>query len=357
MAPALPEPQGVFTAPPPQALPPRRSLPNDEVIRLYNEGRSGPADVLRVTTHAIGTADHHWPAVVSMLDNLQNTRHPVTGEPVRPDRICWNAALRACSKASEAMVAVRLFNRLLYAGLLPDAHTYTAVISACRRGNHPQDGLGLFQHLLDHGPAHGLYPDVHTYNTTIVAAGMAGQPHLALRLFRHLLRDGPPRGVQPNILTYNSLLKVCEVEQLPADALRVFQHMEQYGPRIGVKPDAASYACAIAACSPAVGCELLEKGLACGMFDPATGFDAERNLLDLHENAILAVGSQTLRNPDVHPHLAMAVVSRLIAQGAIGRDTGFLSRERGPGRLHAAVEACMVQAGWLPSMEAQNLPY
>ena len=54
-------------------------------------------------------------------------------------------------------------------GLLPDVITYSAAISACEKGQKPQQALHLLQEL----QLRGLLPNVITYNAAISACGLA----------------------------------------------------------------------------------------------------------------------------------------------------------------------------------------
>merc|ERR1712190_431614 len=81
-------------------------------------------------------------------------------------------------------------------GLVPDVITYSAAISACEKGQRPQEAL----HLLQEMQLRGLVPDVITYSAAISACEKGQQPQQVL----HLLQEMQLRGLVPNVITYNA---------------------------------------------------------------------------------------------------------------------------------------------------------
>ena len=65
-----------------------------------------------------------------------------------------------------------MLQEMLLGGLLPDVITYNATISACEKGQKPQQAL----HLLQEMQFRGLLPNVITYNVAISACEQ-GQSH------------------------------------------------------------------------------------------------------------------------------------------------------------------------------------
>ena len=70
--------------------------------------------------------------------------------------ITYNAAISACEKGQKPQQALQLLLELPLRGLLPDVITYSAAISACEKGQKPQQAL----HLLQEVQLRGLLPDV-----------------------------------------------------------------------------------------------------------------------------------------------------------------------------------------------------
>ena len=61
-------------------------------------------------------------------------------------------------------------------GVLPDAITYSALISACEKGKQPGLGLQVFETMQQQG----VVPDAIIYNTLISAYELSKQPERAL---------------------------------------------------------------------------------------------------------------------------------------------------------------------------------
>ena len=79
--------------------------------------------------------------------------------------ITYNAAISACEKGQKPQQALHLLQELQLRGLLPDVITYSAAISACEKGQEPQQALLLLQEL----QLRGLLPNMITYSAAISA--------------------------------------------------------------------------------------------------------------------------------------------------------------------------------------------
>ena len=66
----------------------------------------------------------------SLLDEMLSQR-------LMPDGITYNAAISACEKGQKPQQALHLLQELQLRGLLPDVITYSAAISACEKGQKP----------------------------------------------------------------------------------------------------------------------------------------------------------------------------------------------------------------------------
>ena len=70
--------------------------------------------------------------------------------------ITYNAAVSACEKGQQPQQALHLLQDMQLRGLVPNVITYSAAISACEKGQKPQQALHLLQEL----QLRGLLPDV-----------------------------------------------------------------------------------------------------------------------------------------------------------------------------------------------------
>ncbi|WP_175233274.1 pentatricopeptide repeat-containing protein [Paraburkholderia humisilvae] len=214
-----------------------------------------------------------------------------------------------------------------------------ACLEALQRCRHPQTGETVF-------------PSTVTYSAAISACEKAARADDALSLFAHLQQHGPDRGVFPNTITYSAAISACEKAGRADDALSLFAHLQQHGAARGVLPNTITYTAAISACEKGnrrgeTG-RLLDDGITAGIFRPSLGFSAGKNMLDLHENAILISPAPSGRPAGAHPAVARAIFDRLLGQGVIDQTTRFVVGQHGQGSLQAAIDACMRQQGWVP---------
>ena len=80
--------------------------------------------------------------------------------------------------------------------------TYSATISACEKGQTPQQALHLIQEL----QLRDLLPNVIPYNAAISACEKGRKPQQALILLRELKL----RSLLPNVITYSAAISACE---------------------------------------------------------------------------------------------------------------------------------------------------
>ncbi|KAL4437214.1 hypothetical protein ABPG75_004353 [Micractinium tetrahymenae] len=117
------------------------------------------------------------------------------------------------------------------ARLQPSLRIFNAAIGACTRVGHEHlaDAVALLRAML----AAGLSPDVHTYTSLISGCAYGRQAALA----RELLRQMRQRGIEPTIWTYNALLNVeCWTYGVDAGAALLQSFVAQ-----GVQPDRATW--------------------------------------------------------------------------------------------------------------------
>ena len=89
--------------------------------------------------------------------------------------------------------ALKLFEAMPQAKVLPDVISFNAGISACEKGGHWQEALKLLEAM----PAANVQADVFSYSAAISACGKGGQWQEALKLFEAM----PQARVRPNVTT------------------------------------------------------------------------------------------------------------------------------------------------------------
>ena len=135
-----------------------------------------------------------WQEAVELLAQMHQPE-----SPVRPNRISYNSAMAACTKAGEWQEAQRLLLELKQSGQLqPDVVSYNTVIGACARAPQPawRKAVELLMELQDAfdeqqkgvEPRGGwrqdqsvpLAPDVVSYSTAMAACVRGGEHQLAV---------------------------------------------------------------------------------------------------------------------------------------------------------------------------------
>lgn len=369
--------------------------PNAACVVAFNDGRIDVLALLKRTTTIIKEckADHRQ--ALACLEELQHTRQPLTGLMVRPNVFTFNSAMSACCNAGAAEEAMRMFERILAAGIKPDKTTYVTALKACRadtagKGHvfapqlfdhlltegpanhvrtlvqdynlvmsmplHVNDTLRYFDHLRRHGPEDGVYPDNVTYSTVISACDKAGRIDDALRVFEHAADKGPRNFAPPDIGTYNAALKACANAGRPAEARDIFRRLEQQGAAQNVWPDIATFDTLMSVC-PQDSRQLLGMAFRAGLLQPTLGFDTKNNVLNLREETVLTSDRWPYRKSNVGHALAAAIFVHLHEQGVLNRATRVVVG-MGMGtedKLPATIAQCMRDIGWEPRYPAKRL--
>ena len=105
-----------------------------------NDRRGGDRHVWRTCTRQIGEIGkrRQWRRALQLFHSMQ--RHGVV-----PDVITYSALISACEKGNEPDRALKLFEAMKQQGIVPDVIIYNALISACEKGQQPERALELFE--------------------------------------------------------------------------------------------------------------------------------------------------------------------------------------------------------------------
>ena len=145
------------------------------ICERYRKGQVGRDDVLRMTTSVINRNKSGWAEALSCLKQMG-----LVG--VQPNVIVYNAAISACEKGERPDEALKLLDEMKTAGVKPDVITYSAAISACEKGRRTDEALKLLAEM----KAAGVMPDVITYNAAISACEKGGRTDEALKLLAEM---------------------------------------------------------------------------------------------------------------------------------------------------------------------------
>mmetsp|Transcript_4838 Transcript_4838/g.9473 ORF Transcript_4838/g.9473 Transcript_4838/m.9473 type:complete len:643 (-) Transcript_4838:229-2157(-) len=157
------------------------------------------------------SADH----AVRLLDDMEQ-------RGIKRDGGVCKSATMAFSRIGDWRRAVQFLTEMEDSGVLPDEHTYDAVISACIK-HGKKEGIRMALELLDGYEAAGLRWGSTTYANAIMALARSGKAGDAIEMFRTM----PVKKTYP---VYNAVLRAYDA--LPSsrrgvwqDALRVFEAM------------------------------------------------------------------------------------------------------------------------------------
>jgi len=62
-----------------------------------------------------------------------------------PDAITYSTLISACEKGKQLQQSKRLYGAMQWQGLVPDVITYSALISACGKGKQHQHATRLYE--------------------------------------------------------------------------------------------------------------------------------------------------------------------------------------------------------------------
>ncbi len=113
----------------------------------------------------------------------------------------YNTIITACSKAGQAEEGLKLYDRMVSAGIRPSATTYTALISAYGKKGQVEKAMDIYQDMI----RKGCERNVITYSSLISACERAGRCELAIDLLNKMHLEN----IRPNVVTYNSLIAAC----------------------------------------------------------------------------------------------------------------------------------------------------
>ncbi len=205
-------------------------LDNSIIIKQYGSGTKNLQDVLKCTVSLITKPTANYQDAIRLLNNL-------TDAGIKPNVITYTAVISACKKGGKAEEALEIFNKMLDAAITPNVITYSAVISACEKGGKAEEALEIFNKMLDAG----IKPDVITYNAVISACEKGGKAEEALEIFNKML----DAGITPDVITYSAVISAYEKGGKAEEALEIFNKM----PDAGITPDVITYTAVISACA------------------------------------------------------------------------------------------------------------
>ncbi|PPR93926.1 hypothetical protein GOBAR_AA26748 [Gossypium barbadense] len=116
-----------------------------------------------------------------------------------PDVVSWNSVIKAYSQNGNPRRAISLFRRMIMKGFRPTGSTFLAVLSACSHSGKTQDGLEIFQSMINE---FGVSPEEAHYSCMVDLLGRSGQIEKAL----DFINNTP---IKPTASIWRPLLAAC----------------------------------------------------------------------------------------------------------------------------------------------------
>lgn len=140
------------------------------------------------------------------------------------DVATYNSAVGVLSKSQQPLqwaYSLALLAEMRIEGLIPNVITYTALISACEKGQQWTHALQLFRDMRqDSAEANRI-----TFNSTISSCEKGQQWLRALALLPEMRQ----RSMKPDTITYNALISACSRGQNWSQAINLLDEMRHYG--------------------------------------------------------------------------------------------------------------------------------
>lgn len=134
-----------------------------------------------------------------------------------PDKniVSWTAWISGLAMNGRERDAIIAFQRMLEAGVFPEAQTFTGVLSACSRCGMVEEGMMIFDSM---SKQYGIKPTVHHYGCIVDLLGRAGLLDQAYEMIVSM-------PIKPDSTIWRTLLGACRIHGHVALAERVFNHL------------------------------------------------------------------------------------------------------------------------------------
>lgn len=197
---------------------------------------------------------------VDLIEEMQ------TDAGIIPNAITYNAAITACRKGKQAKKAVALLQEMTERGIAPNVASFSAAISALGGAGHSKGAVALFREM----DRAGVEPDVMCFTAVLSACAGGNKPASQRRNGSAggggtvatgagapatntppwedalaILREMPAAGLEPNVFHFNAAVSACAAFGRWREAVGLLGEMERLA---GVSPDVVTFSAAITAC-------------------------------------------------------------------------------------------------------------
>ncbi|WJZ88489.1 hypothetical protein VitviT2T_007783 [Vitis vinifera] len=188
-------------------------------IQILLQRSKTTTHLLQLHSLILKTAKDHNPDLISQFIfsissvSIEFARLVFDRLPIRAPIFAWNSIIRAYTKSSVPIEAVKLFSQMQRVGLKPDNFTYPFVVKACGRSLVVGAGGAMHSIIVKAG----FDSDRYVGNTLLRMYANLNAVGLARRVFNEMtVRD---------VVSWSSMIAGYVACNCQADALMVFRHM------------------------------------------------------------------------------------------------------------------------------------
>ncbi|KAL5208944.1 hypothetical protein ABZP36_004567 [Zizania latifolia] len=165
--------------------------------------------------------------------------------PVK-DLISWNSMIAGAVRSSYPKEAMNIFSKLVNSGLVPDAFSFSSVLSACAQAGARCYGVWVHQLMVELGVEMN-----HILSSALVDMyAKCGRIDMAIGIFKTIKRN--------HVSVWNAMICGLAAHGLGSDVVMFFHDMES----VGLVPDGVTFLALLTACSH---CGMVEE--ACQYFE------------------------------------------------------------------------------------------
>ena len=209
-------------------------------------------NILMNTYSKLGDID----SCISLLQQMETGVGPDVFCQMRPNHVTYNTLLDACRRVGDLGIALDIRDKMKRKGFIPDARTYTSLISTVARRQssskwrqfttdskveqfHGARDPDMAFSLLEDMKADKLPPNGVTYCALIDVCGRCARPDLALKGLRMMLagrKEDMSNEYPDEVGAWTAAIDACGKSSRVDTAIKLFHTME----RFGSKPNAVT---------------------------------------------------------------------------------------------------------------------
>ncbi|RAL46397.1 hypothetical protein DM860_015390 [Cuscuta australis] len=141
--------------------------------------------------------------------------HEVFRNMARKNVVSWSALISGLASNGYGRGAIEAFEEMQRAGIPPDGHTFTGILSACSHSGLVQEGRMIFDRM---SKQFRISPNLHHYGCMVDLMGRAGLLNEAYEFVKSM-------SIKPDATMWRTLLGACRAHHNPILGERVIEHL------------------------------------------------------------------------------------------------------------------------------------